>query len=86
MLLQGNLHVARVYAGSDCIQLKGPGIMLELIHLLRLLNLCLLFSKKPFYMFLETAGYSQADVLLQEAKAGVRKYYSFFILVLINSC
>ncbi|KAM0947634.1 putative fungal lipase-like domain, mono-/di-acylglycerol lipase, alpha/Beta hydrolase [Dioscorea sansibarensis] len=73
MRRQGNLHVARVYAGSDCIQLKGPGIMLELIHLLRLLNLCLLFSKKPFYMFLETAGYSQADVLLQEAKAGLLK-------------
>ncbi|KAH7666686.1 putative lipase/calmodulin-binding heat-shock protein [Dioscorea alata] len=73
MRRQGNLHVARVYAGSDCVQLKGPGIMLELIHLLRLLNLCLLFSKKPFYMFLETAGYSQADVLLQEAKAGLLK-------------
>ncbi|XP_039136654.1 uncharacterized protein LOC120273972 [Dioscorea cayenensis subsp. rotundata] len=73
MRRQGNLHVARVYAGSDCVQLNGPGIMLELIHLLRLLNLCLLFSKKPFYLFLETAGYSQADVLLQEAKAGLLK-------------
>ncbi|KAJ0978462.1 hypothetical protein J5N97_013936 [Dioscorea zingiberensis] len=73
MRRQGNLHVASVYAGSDCVQLTGPEMMAELIHLLRLLNLCLLFSKKPFYVFLESAGYSQADVLLQEAKAGLLK-------------
>ncbi|KAJ0961133.1 hypothetical protein J5N97_000883 [Dioscorea zingiberensis] len=73
MRRQGNLHVASVYAGSDCVQLTGPQMMAELIHLLRLLNLCLLFSKKPFYVFLESAGYSQADVLLQEAKAGLLK-------------
>ncbi|KAJ0978550.1 hypothetical protein J5N97_014024 [Dioscorea zingiberensis] len=82
MRRQGNLHVASVYAGSDCVQLTGPEMMAELIHLLRLLNLCLLFSKKPFYVFLESAGYSQADVLLQEAKAGVRAVVPFHHSVL----
>lgn len=50
--------------------------MAELIYLLKLLNLCFLFSKKPFLVFLETAGYSQEDVLIHEPKAGVRKYYT----------
>lgn len=71
---QGNLDVASTYASKNCIQLKGPEIMTELIHLLRLLNLCMLFSKKSFPVFLESAGYALEDVLLQEPKAGVRKY------------
>ncbi|WOL06672.1 hypothetical protein Cni_G15406 [Canna indica] len=80
MRRQGNLHVASVYAGSDCVELKGPDIMAELIHSLRLLNLCYLFSKKPFPIFLESGGYSQEDVLLQEPKAGLLKP-AFTILV-----
>lgn len=72
MQFQGNLHVASVYAGSDCVELKGPEVLAELIRLLRLLNLCYLFSKRPFPIFLESAGYSPEDVLLQEPKAGVR--------------
>ncbi|XP_058082155.1 uncharacterized protein LOC131230315 [Magnolia sinica] len=73
MRRQGNLQVASVYAGSGCVQLKGPEIIAELIHLLRLLTLCMLFSKKPFPVFLDSAGFSQEDVLLQEPKAGLLK-------------
>ncbi|XP_026421304.1 uncharacterized protein LOC113317403, partial [Papaver somniferum] len=69
----GNLHVASVYAGSSSVQLKGPEIKAELVYFLRLLTLCMLFSKKPFPVFLESGGYSQEDVLLQEPKAGLLK-------------
>nr|XP_019703854.1 uncharacterized protein LOC105040046 [Elaeis guineensis] len=79
MRQQGNLQVARVYAGNNCTELKGREVMVELIHLLRLLNLCMWFSKNPFPVFLEYAGYSQEDVLLQEPKAGLLKP-SFAIL------
>ncbi|KAI3690098.1 hypothetical protein L2E82_48073 [Cichorium intybus] len=70
---QGNVHVASVYAGENSIQLKGPEIIAELKHYLRLLTLCILFSKKPFPVFLESAGFSEADVLLQKPKAGLLK-------------
>ncbi|OVA02598.1 Lipase [Macleaya cordata] len=73
MRRQGNLHVASVYAGSSSVRLKGPEITAELVYFLRLLTLCMLFSKKPFPVFLESAGYSQEDVLLQEPKAGLLK-------------
>ncbi|KAL5713185.1 hypothetical protein ACHQM5_015287 [Ranunculus cassubicifolius] len=68
---QGNLQVASVYAGSDSVQLKGPEIRAELTYLLRLLNLGIFFSKKPFPIFLELGGYTQEEVLLQEPKAGL---------------
>ncbi|CAI0540110.1 unnamed protein product [Linum tenue] len=71
MRRQGNLQVASVYAGSDCVQLKGPEIVTELKYLLRLLTNCIFFSKKPFPVFLESAGYSQEHVLLQKPKAGI---------------
>ncbi|CAI9290880.1 unnamed protein product [Lactuca saligna] len=70
---QGNAQVASVYAGENSIQLKGPEIIAELKHYLRLLTLCMLFSKKPFPVFLESAGFSEADVLLQKPKAGLLK-------------
>ncbi|KAA8548974.1 hypothetical protein F0562_000658 [Nyssa sinensis] len=70
---QGNLQVASVYAGENCVQLEGPGIIAELNHYLRLLTLCMLFSKKPFPVFLESAGYSDVDVILQKPKAGLLK-------------
>ncbi|KAA8527419.1 hypothetical protein F0562_034866 [Nyssa sinensis] len=73
MRRQGYLQVASVYAEENCVQLKGPEIVAELNHYLRLLTLCMLFSKKPFPVFLESAGYSQADVLLQKPKAGLLK-------------
>lgn len=74
ILLQGNLHVASVYAGNESIQLNGPEIIVELNNLLRLLTLCMLFSKKTFPVFLESAGYSEEEVLLQKPKAGVRHF------------
>ncbi|KAK3016354.1 hypothetical protein RJ639_005738 [Escallonia herrerae] len=70
---QGNLQVASVYAGDTCLQLKGPEIVEELKLYLRLLTLCMLFSKKPFPVFLDSAGYTQADVFLQKPKAGLLK-------------
>lgn len=73
MRRQGDLQVAGVYAGGDCIQLKGPEIVAELKYFLRLLTLCMLFSKKPFPVFLDSAGYSEADVLLQKPKAALLK-------------
>ncbi|KAK7412914.1 hypothetical protein VNO78_04669 [Psophocarpus tetragonolobus] len=73
MRKQGNLAVASVYAGSDCVQLKGDEIIVELYELLRLLTLCMLFSKKPFPVFLDSAGFSVDDVLIQKPKAGLLK-------------
>ncbi|KAH0728703.1 hypothetical protein KY284_004568 [Solanum tuberosum] len=70
---QGNAPVASVYAGESCVQLKGDEIIAQLYHYLRLVTLCMLFSKKPFPVFLESAGYSQEDVLLQKPKAGLLK-------------
>ncbi|OIV91689.1 hypothetical protein TanjilG_26542 [Lupinus angustifolius] len=73
MRKQGNLAVASVYAGSGCVQLKGNEIIVELYELLRLLTLCMLFSKKPFPVFLDSAGFSSDDVLLQKPKAEILK-------------
>lgn len=77
---QGNLDVASIYAGDNCLQLKGPKITSELTYLLNLLTLCWHFSKKPFLVFLEATGFSQKDVLLQEPKAGILKP-AFTILI-----
>lgn len=74
-ILQGNLQVASVYAGENSVQLKGPEIVDQLYYYLRLLTLCFLFSKKPFPVFLESAGFSEANVLLQKPKAGVCDQY-----------
>lgn len=52
--------------------------MEELIVLRRLIDLCFLFSKKPFPVFRELAGFSQEDVLIEEPKAGVSKYLLLF--------
>ena len=65
------LPLASVYARSNCIELKGHEIMEEMIVLRRLIDMCFLFSKKPFPVFLELAGFSQEDVLIEEPKAGV---------------
>ncbi|CAK9328962.1 unnamed protein product [Citrullus colocynthis] len=73
MRRQGNLQVANVYAGNESVQLKGPEIIAELKSFLRLLTFCMLFSKKPFPIFLESAGYSQEEVLIQKPKAGILK-------------
>ncbi|GFZ13963.1 lipase class 3 family protein [Actinidia rufa] len=73
MRRQGNQQVASVYAGDNCVQLKGPEIIAGLNQYIRLLTLCMLFSKKTFPVFLESAGFSEADVLLQKPKAGLLK-------------
>ncbi|KAL6990022.1 hypothetical protein U1Q18_015774 [Sarracenia purpurea var. burkii] len=73
MRRQGNQQVASVYAGDNCEKLKGLEIINELNQYLSLLTLCMLFSKKTFPVFLESAGFSEADVLLQKPKAGLLK-------------
>lgn len=80
MKRQGNLDVASIYAGDNCLQLKGQKITSELTYLLNLLTLCWHFSKKPFPLFLEATGFSLKDVLLQEPKAGILKP-AFTILI-----
>lgn len=81
MILQGNLQVAGVYAGENCVQLKGPEIVHQLYYYLRLLTLCMLFSKKPFPVFLSSAGFSEAHVLLQKPKAGVCDCYQKYAVL-----
>ncbi|XP_039025741.1 uncharacterized protein LOC120159155 isoform X2 [Hibiscus syriacus] len=71
MRRQGNFQVGSVYGGDNCLELKGEEIIKELNNLLRLLTLCMLFSKKPFPVFLESAGHSQEDVLLHKPKAEI---------------
>ncbi|KAK8491242.1 hypothetical protein V6N11_018721 [Hibiscus sabdariffa] len=73
MRRQGNSQVASVYAGNNCVELKGQEIKEELNNLLRLLTFCMFFSKKPFPVFLDSAGYSEEDVLLHKPKAGLMK-------------
>ncbi|KAK2645329.1 hypothetical protein Ddye_020524 [Dipteronia dyeriana] len=73
MRREGNLQVASVYAGSDSIQLQGLEIIAELNVLLEFLTLCMLFSKKPFPVFLESAGYTLDDVLIHKPKAALLK-------------
>ncbi|GAU32998.1 hypothetical protein TSUD_358650 [Trifolium subterraneum] len=70
---QGNYHVDSIFCGKDSVQLKGSEITAELKHLLNLLTLCWHFSKKPFPLFLEETGYTDENVLLREAKAGILK-------------
>ncbi|WOL15817.1 hypothetical protein Cni_G24598 [Canna indica] len=70
---QGNREVASVYAGCNCLELKGCEIMVQLTHMLRLLTLCFLFSKKPYPVLLETAGYTEEDVLFKRTNAGLLK-------------
>ncbi|XP_047149666.1 uncharacterized protein LOC124821777 isoform X2 [Vigna umbellata] len=73
MRKKGDLAVADVYGGSGCVELKGPDVVADLEELLRLLTLCMLFSKKPFPEFLDSAGFSQDHVLLHSPKAELLK-------------
>ncbi|XP_047180614.1 uncharacterized protein LOC124847218 isoform X2 [Vigna umbellata] len=70
---QGNYQVDSEFCGKDSVQLKGSEITAELKYLLNLLTLCWHFSKKPFPLFLEETGYTEENVLLREAKAGILK-------------
>lgn len=69
--VQGHFHVAGVFAGGDSKKLTGPAIGTELKELLRLLVICMHFSKKPYPLFLEIMGFTSDHVLIQEGKAGV---------------
>ncbi|TKW28812.1 hypothetical protein SEVIR_3G352800v4 [Setaria viridis] len=71
MRQQGNLQ--HEYAGSDSVLLDGPEVRQELISLLRYLNQCMYFSKKPYKVFLEFGGYDQNDVLIKKSKARLLK-------------
>ncbi|KAH7543552.1 hypothetical protein FEM48_Zijuj02G0196100 [Ziziphus jujuba var. spinosa] len=56
-------------------------------HCICKLQVYILFSKKPFLVFLESSGYSQEDVLLQKAKAGIQnasfdKDSKYFLLLI----
>ncbi|KAL8550320.1 hypothetical protein ACS0TY_008951 [Phlomoides rotata] len=73
-------YFASVYAGENSVQLKGPEIVDQLYYYLRLLTLCFLFSKNPFPVFLESAGFSEANVLLQKPKAGQQVRLSLFTI------
>ncbi|XP_020232168.1 uncharacterized protein LOC109812587 [Cajanus cajan] len=70
---QGNCQIDSVFCGNDSVQLKGSEITAELKYFLNLLTLCWHFSKKPFPLFLEETGYTEQNVLLREAKAGILK-------------
>ncbi|KAL2336419.1 hypothetical protein Fmac_010865 [Flemingia macrophylla] len=70
---QGNCQIDTVFCGKDSVQLKGSEITAELKYFLNLLTLCWHFSKKPFPLFLEETGYTEENVLLREAKAGILK-------------
>jgi len=75
--LQGDA-VASVYGGSGCVELKGPEVVADLEKLLRLLTLCMLFSKKLFPQFLDSVGFSQDHVLLHSPKVEVGTFsYNF---------
>ncbi|PUZ45700.1 hypothetical protein GQ55_8G245900 [Panicum hallii var. hallii] len=71
MRVQGNRQ--HEYTGSNCVPLKGPGVRQELIGLLRYLRLCMFFSKKPYEVFLEFAGYGQSDILIRKSKSKLMK-------------
>ncbi|XP_022639767.1 uncharacterized protein LOC106767309 isoform X2 [Vigna radiata var. radiata] len=73
MRKKGDLAVAGVYGGNGCVELKGPEVVADLEELLRLLTLCMFFSKKPFPEFLDSAGFSQDHVLLHSPKAELLK-------------
>ncbi|XP_078433233.1 uncharacterized protein LOC144704627 isoform X2 [Wolffia australiana] len=70
---QGNLPVAKIYAGNQSTRLVDSEICADLKYFLRLLGLCWHFTKKPFPLFLEAIGFSQEEVLLQEPKARILK-------------
>ncbi|KAL9277813.1 hypothetical protein ACSQ67_024964 [Phaseolus vulgaris] len=69
--------VASVYGGSGCVELKGFEVVADLEKLLRLLTLCMLFSKNCFPV-LDSVGFSQDHVLLHSPKVEVGTFsYNF---------
>jgi hypothetical protein len=70
--LQGQLNVASVFGGDDTQQLHGADVLAEMKELLRLLTMCIHFSKKTFPHFLKVTEFTRDQVLLEEGRAAVR--------------
>lgn len=70
--MQGQLNVASVFGADDAQQLQGPDVLADMKELLRLLTICIHFSKKTFPQFLEITEFTRDQVLLEEGRAGVR--------------
>jgi hypothetical protein len=68
---QGLWNVASVFAADETQELQGPLVLAEMKDLLRLLTVCMHFSKKTFPAFLEATGFTRDQVLLEEGRAGV---------------
>ena len=69
--MQGLWNVASVFAADETQELQGPLVLAEMKELLRLLTVCMHFSKKTFPAFLEATGFTRDQVLLEEGRAGV---------------
>lgn len=68
---QGNEDVAQAFASEGSQELHGPEVLADMKEYLRLLIMCMHFSKKPFPGFLKATGLTPDQVLLEEGKAGV---------------
>lgn len=77
-VVQGQLNVASVFGADENQQLHGSSVLADMKELLRLLTICIHFSKKTFPQFLEVTGFTRDQVLLEEGRAGVR---SIFLMV-----
>lgn len=77
---QGQLNVASVFGGDDTQQLHGADVLAEMKELLRLLTICIHFSKKTFPHFLEVTEFTRDQVLLEEGRAALLKP-AFTVLV-----
>lgn len=77
---QGQWDVAGVFAADESKQLHGPAVLADMKELLRLLTVCIHFSKKTFPQFLEVTGFTRDQVLLEEGRAGLLKP-AFTVLV-----
>ncbi|KAK8947311.1 hypothetical protein KSP39_PZI006412 [Platanthera zijinensis] len=67
------LEVANVFTGSNCLKLQESELLDDLIFFSRLLDLCILFSKKPFSVFLKCSDCCPEDILFQKHKAELFK-------------
>lgn len=64
--------MAEAFINEESQLVNGPNILNELREYLRVLLMCMHFSKKPFPNFLEAIGFKIDQVLHEEGKAGVR--------------
>eukprot|EP00850_Spirogloea_muscicola_P007452 SM000037S13587 [mRNA] locus=s37:767558:771644:- [translate_table: standard] len=70
---QGQLDVARVYAGAGSQRLVGSEWLACLQDLRRLIDVCYNFSKKQLAEFLEATGFQADEVILYRHKAELLK-------------